>query len=197
MYPAVANAADFTWLQGPIMFENVIYYDGSENSEPNISGTCCPTSDYSSEAPAAHDGQVVWRTWRRSSSGPFSAYLWDNGSLTDITAEVEANIARNYSIHNGNLAYEYSGNPTQIAYWNGSSAQVVAEGLEPSLYNGRIAFTYWDGHDYEIRYWDGTQVVDITDNDDNDGQPSLWGSWLVWVGRPGGGANQIFYLELD
>jgi hypothetical protein len=197
MYPAAANAVDFTWLQGPIMFENVMYWDNTGNSEITISGTCCPTSDYSSEAPAAHDGQVVWRTWRRSSSGPFSAYLWDNGSLTDITAEVEANIARNYSIHNGGLAYEYSGDPTQIAYWNGNSALVVADGIEPSLYGGRIAFTFWDGHDYEIRYWDGAQVADITDNDYNDGQPSLWGSWLVWVGRPGAGANQIFYMQLD
>jgi hypothetical protein len=197
MYPVVAGAADFAWLQGPILFENVMYWDETGNDEIVISATCCPTSEYSAAAPAAHDGQVVWRAWHRATSGPFSTYLWEGGTLTDLTTDVEANIARDYSIHDGELAYEYSGDPTQVAYWDGTSAQVIAPGIEPSLHNGRIAFTVWDGHDYEIRYWDGTAVIDITDNDDNDGQPSLWGNWLVWVGRPGGGANQIFYTELE
>ncbi|MBD3178575.1 MAG: hypothetical protein GF417_02695 [Candidatus Latescibacteria bacterium] len=197
MYPVVASAGDFAWLQGSILFEDVMYWDQTDNQELIISSSCCPTSEYSAAAPAAHDGQVVWRAWHRATSGPHSTYLWENGLLTDLSAEVEANIAHHYSIHDGELAYEYSGNPTQVAYWDGATAQVVATGIEPSLHNGRIAFTFWDGHDYEIRYWNGAQVIEITDNDDNDGQPSLWGDWLVWVGRPGGGPNQIFYMELN
>lgn len=196
MYPVVAGAADFAWLQGPFMFENVMYWDAMGTSEIVISESCCPTSEYSADAPAAHDGRVIWRAWRRATSGPHSAFLWEGGNLTDLTADIEANIARKYSIYGGELAYEYSGNPTQVAYWDGASAQVIATGIEPSLYDGRIAFTFWDGHDYEIRYWDGTQVIDITDNDENDGQPSLWGGWLVWVGRPGG-VNHIFYTEVQ
>lgn len=196
MYPVLAGEGDFAWLQGPVMFENVMYWNEASHGESLISGGCCPTTEFSNEPPAAHDGTVVWRSWHRAFSGPFHAYLW-NGVPTEITDDIEANIARRFSIYDGTLAYEYSGDPTRIAYWDGVSAQVVAEGIEPSLYDGRIAFTVWDGHDYEIRYWDGTQVIDITDDDVNDSQPTLWGSWLAWVGRPGGGAGQIFYVEVE
>jgi hypothetical protein len=62
------------------------------------------------------------------------------------------------------------------------------------LYNGTIAYEAWDGPDWEIRFWDGAQIIEITDNDYNDTQPSLSGDRLAWVGRPDA-LDQIFYAK--
>jgi hypothetical protein len=142
---------------------------------------------------------VVWRTWHRAELGPHLAYIWSDGLATDISAEVEANISRDFVIHDGELAYEYSGEPTQVAHWDGTSAQVIDDGLAPSIHGGRVAYTRWDGRDYEVFYWDGDQVHQITDNEDiHDSQVSLWGDLLVWCTRDeDGGLWQIQYVEVE
>jgi hypothetical protein len=198
-YPVLAGDGDIAWLRGNTMFEKVMFYNANTASESIISDDCCPTSDYSNDPPAAHAGMVVWRSWLRSQGGPHKAFIWEDGLTTEITADVEANIARDFVIHDGELAYEYSGSPTQIAYWDGTTAQVVGPGVTPSLYDGRIAYTNWDGGDYEVHYWDGSQSRQITDNNDiHDSQMSLWGDLLVWCSRfEDGGLWQIFYMELE
>ena len=72
----------------------------------------------------------------------------------------------------------------------------IGEGYNPSLYNGTIAYEEWDGHDWEIHYWDGTTVHKITDNDYGDTEATLYGSIIAWVGRPPGGDYQIFYVSV-
>ena len=71
-------------------------------------------------------------------------------------------------------------------------------GYDPSLGDGKVAWEMWDTYDYEIFYWDGTTVHQITDNDYDDTDPSLWGSMIAWAGRPDGpgGAYQIMYVDL-
>jgi hypothetical protein len=197
-HPVVAGGGDIAWSRGDIMFEDIMYWDAGSAEVSTISLNCCPTSEYSNDAPAAHNGMVVWRSWHRAELGPHKAFLWEEGVTTEISAEVEAPIARGFSIHDGELAYEYSGEPTQIAYWDGSSAQVVGPGQTPSLYQGRIGYVFWDGGDYEIRYWDGTEIHQITDNNDiHDSQVSVWGDLMVWCSRfEDGGLWQIHYRQV-
>jgi hypothetical protein len=83
-----------------------------------------------------------------------------------------------------------------IKYWDGATVHEVGPGYNPSLYEGTVAYEVWDG-DWEIRYWDGATLHDITENDFNDMQPSLHGSFIVWAGRPGGGPDQIFYVDVS
>ena len=43
----------------------------------------------------------------------------------------------------------------------------------PSTYNGKIAWSASDGNDDEIYYWDGKTITQITNNDQNDRDPSI------------------------
>jgi hypothetical protein len=195
-YADLAGAGSFTWLQGGTMFEAVHYWNESLHSESVISDGCCPTSEWSNEIPSADDYTVVWRSYDRVGSEGHRAYLW-HGALTDITDIIEANMAHNYSLSAGGIAYEYGASPAMIKYWDGATIHDVGQGYEPSLYEGTIAYEVWDGHDWEIRYWDGVTVHDITDNDYNDTQASLYGSIIAWVGRPPGSLDDIFYVDVE
>lgn len=64
-----------------------------------------------------------------------------------------------------------------------------------SLHEDELAYEY-GASPAEIRYWDGSTILEITDNDDNDVAPSLYGNKIAWSGRPVGGADQIFYAIL-
>jgi hypothetical protein len=105
-------------------------------------------------------------------------------------------MSHDYSLYAGTIAYVYGASPGWIKYWDGITVQEVGKGYDPSLYDGAIAYEAWDGHDWEIRYWDGTTVHEITDNDYPDTDASLYGSIIAWVGRPPGGGDQIFYVDV-
>ena len=195
MYPDLAGAGDFAWLQGPPMYEAVCYWDEYLHSQSVISDSCCPTSEWTSEIPSADDGCVVWRSYNRAGSAGFRVYLWD-GTLEDITSEIDGQMTIHHSLHEGTIAYEYGGGTPEIKYWDGAAIHDVEDGFGPSLCDGAVAYEIWDGLDWEIRYWDGATVRDITDNDYNDTDPSLHGDFIAWVGRPPGSDDQIFYIDL-
>jgi hypothetical protein len=123
--------------------------------------------------------------------GGFKLSLW-HGGVTDLSEELEATMSRNLSLYRGTLAYEYGPNPPWIRYWDGTDTHDVAQGYAPSLYDGTVAFEVWDTHDWEIFYWNGTEVIQITENSYNDTQASLFGDIVAWVGRPES-LDQIFY----
>ncbi len=56
---------------------------------------------------------------------------------------------------------------------------------DPSLNNGQIAWCAWDGHDWEILFWDGHSVSLITDNATGDREPSLDDGKIAWAGWDG------------
>ena len=193
--PDLSSAGSFAWLQGPPTYEEVHYWYESGHSESVISSVCCPVGTWSNEAPSADDGAVVWRSYNWITGTDFTAHLWD-GSLTDLTDTIEARLTSNYSLYAGTLAYQYGTGTPMIRYWNGSTFTDVAAGYNPSLYAGTVAFEVWDGHDWEIRYWDGTTVHEITDNDYNDTDASLSGTKIAWTGRPSGSSDQIFWVSV-
>lgn len=92
-------------------------------------------------------------------------------------------------VHNNYLDGGEKGHPA-------THAHDVEDGFSPSLFDGAVAYKVWDGLDWEIRHWDGTTVRDVTDNDYDDTDPSLHGSFIAWVGRPPGGDDQIFFVDL-
>ena len=131
----------------------------------------------------------------RTGGGGPKIHIWD-GLITDLTSTLEECVASAFSLYEGNIAYVYGSSPGWIRYWDGSTVQEAARGYDPSLYNGTIAYEVWDGHDWEIHYWDGTTEHEITNNDYMDVDPSLYGSIIAWTGRPPGSADQIFYVDL-
>lgn len=195
-FPVLAGAGDYAWISGSVMYEQVRYWDEASHSESSLSEGCCPTAEWSCEPPVADDGVVIWRAWHRAGTGAHKTMLWD-GVLHDLTADHGFNISTHASYHGGLLAFDYGGDGTEIMLWDGATLQAVAHGYEPSVHAGKVAFLRFDGHDWEVLYWDGETVVEITDNDYDDLQPTLDDGLLAWQGRPGGGAGHIFYVELD
>lgn len=194
-YPVLAGGGCFVWLQGSTMFEQVRYWNESSHAEIVLSDGCCPTTEYSNEPPTADDLTVVWRTYDKIGGSGHRTLRW-RGTITDLTDAVDGELSYDYSLQAGALAYQWGARPGVIRYWDGVTTQAIAEGYSPSLYDGTIAYEAWDGHDWEIRFWDGSSILEITDNDVNDTQPTLCGGLVAWVGRPAGGMDQIFYARL-
>jgi hypothetical protein len=191
----LAGGGDFAWLQGNTMYESVHYWNENLHSESVISGSCCPTTQWSNEIPSADDNAVVWRSYDRTHSESPRVWLW-NGTLTEITDEIEGHMTVDHSLNAGGIAYEYGSSPTLIKYWDGATVHDVGPGFSPCLYAGTVVYEIWDGHDWEIRYWDGSTTLNITDNDFDDGDPSLYGTIIAWTGRLQGVGNHIFYVDL-
>jgi hypothetical protein len=56
---------------------------------------------------------------------------------------------------------------------------------DTSLYNETIAFTgNYDGNS-EIYYWNGTNIIQVTDNDNIDGYPSNYEGTIAWACHDG------------
>lgn len=191
----LAGNGDFAWLSGYTMYEEVHYWNEDLHTESVISDGCCPSAEWANDIPSADDGAVIWRAYHRSVGSGYRTNYWD-GALTDFSSVVEASMTIYYSLDAGALAYEYGSGPPLIRYWDRAMVHDVANGYDPSLDAGTVAFRVYDGHDWEIRWWDGTTVHPITDNDFNDMDPCLEGGYLVWSGRPGGGMDQIFWTSV-
>lgn len=195
-FPVLAGGGDFAWQHGWTMFEEVHYWNESAHDETVLTSECCPTTNYSNSRPVADDGRVVWISWDRVGTGGPRIFRWD-GTRRDIT-EIVSEAAHNFTLDAGTMAYEWGAQPSTIRYWDGATIHTIAEGYDPSLDGGRVAFEAWDGHDWEIHLWNGTSIEQITDNEFEDYDPSLSGDRLAWVGRPSGpgGLHQVFYAHL-
>ena len=69
---------------------------------------------------------------------------------------------------------------------------------KPSLYNGTIAWHEATSSDYEILYWDGNAITQITNNALSDSHPSLYNGTIAWFQDTARGGNKyydIFYWD--
>ena len=57
------------------------------------------------------------------------------------------------------------------------------EDIEPSVYQETVSWSRFDGNDYEIFFWDGDQITQITDNDYDDVGSDTYGGHVVWVSK--------------
>ena len=188
-FPVLAGAGDFAWNSGP----TVRYFDGLTHNDFPISDGCCPNPVYSNGQPYADDHTVVWGVYEPGTGNPPRVKMW-NGVVDDIT-DVVGSSAHNFSMDDGKMAYEWG---ELIRFWDGATVVDVGVGLDPSLDDGWIAFEKRDGLYSEIFLWDGVNMLQITDNDYPDYDPSLSGDRLAWSARPlgEGGPYQIFYTRL-
>jgi hypothetical protein len=192
LYPALAGGGDVAWVHG----WEIHYFDEFAHEKINLTKDCCPSDKFSSGDVAADDGTVIWSTYERGTQNPHQIYLWD-GARREITSDIGTG-AHDFSMNNGEIAYEWSAQPITVRYWDGVTVHDLGIGADPSLDDGWIAYEAWDGHDWEIHLWDGVNVIPITDNDYEDYDPTLSGNLLAWNGRPDGpgGVYQIFYTKL-
>jgi len=131
-------------------------------------------------------------------------YYWDGQETHEIGHHYGSTTIAYYSLYDGTIAWigsseAYDPN-VSLFYWNGTYDATGAPNIEtivsyprgqtyiyqPALYNGQIAWVQSDGHDNEIFLWDGTynagqpNIVQITDNEVNDGKPSFADGVISW-----------------
>lgn len=195
LYPVLAGGGSFAWCRGPTMYRDIHWWNGSLHEGTSISEAVCPVDEWTNGPAAADDGAVVWRAYERSVGDDVRIYLWD-GTYRNLSETLNAQLAHSFSLYGGTIAYAFAGMSTTLRYWDGETVHELGYGEDPSLYDGAVAFEIFDGHDWEIHYWDGAQVIEVTDNDYDDVDASLDGSYLAWSGRPEG-AFHIMWTRVE
>ncbi|MGL1900730.1 MAG: RICIN domain-containing protein [Fibrobacterales bacterium] len=111
-------------------------------------------------------------------------FITDGIEATQITENTLMD--RFAGVENGRYAYHVPNEPG-VHIYNGTETNNVApeaslgwEGL--SFSNGQVVFSMWDGNDSEVYFYNGSELVQITDNDIRDNNPSIHNGHIVWVG---------------
>lgn len=55
----------------------------------------------------------------------------------------------------------------------------------PAISGLNVVWQGWDGNDWEIFFWDGSDVLQLTDNEVDDERPDVWGRTVVWHASDG------------
>lgn len=105
--------------------------------------------------PSLSNGEVAWRVWDKVDT--FTINYWDGSTITEIT-----------SYPAGDYAMPYGYPPSYHS-------------IEVQLENGTMAWAGWDGSDYEIYFYDGANIIQITDNDVDDFEAQLSNGQISWT----------------
>ena len=68
--------------------------------------------------------------------------------------------------------------------------------INPKVSGNNAVWQWADPNgDWEIRFYDGTDLIDLTDNNTDDIKPDIFGGSAVWQGRDPNGDWEIFYFD--
>ena len=126
--------------------------------------------------PALSNGEVVWRVWDNVSN--YMIYYWDGVTTTLLTTYTDGDVA--------GFSDKKFGFPPSY------------HSVDAQIHNGKITWAQWDGDDYEIMYWDGATIFQITDNMENDYEPQINNGQIAWTGDEAGGSSfDVFFWDGD
>ncbi len=117
--------------------------------------------------PSISKGKVAWRTW--DTIDTLYIYLWDGNETKLIT---------NYAAGNFEMPWGYP--PSYHS-------------IDVSLDDDQLAWAGWDGTDYEIFFWDGESIRQITDNSQDDYEAQLNNGQIAWTSHTGDRFDVMFY----
>jgi hypothetical protein len=153
--------------------------------------------------PSLHEGKIAWQS--RSAWDPtdeWEIYFWDGATTRRITDNAVHDT--HASLYGDVLAWCSDGN---IVYLSVPPAGqpgplpppvVVGPGEAPSPFKNKIAYQSSVGHDMEVFLHDipSGETLQITDNEDEDTNPSLYDGTIVWQSAPTEQDNaDIFYWD--
>jgi len=169
------------------------------------------TWDQASEhmLPSLHEGKIAWQ----SRSAPdwtddWEIYFWDGATTRRITDNNVCDFhpslyGRTIAWFSGTISPEPIGSILYLSLpppgQPGPLPEpvVVGPGAAPSLFKNKIAYHAFDGNDTEIFVYDieSKETLQITDNDSDDRNPSLFDGTIAWQGYPAGREADIFYWD--
>jgi len=171
------------------------YWDGTNSH--NISG------DVRISSVSMHNGNFSFMGSNTPNQPPFNNYVYFNNG-TDTTQITTEGWAGHTSVYDGTVAYihywpiEPGVSQGGVFLWDGNESTLIDTdhfAKEPSLYEGNIAWTSHDGNDNEIYYWNGLDILQITDNEYEDRLPSLYDGHIAWHAGAVGDEYEIFFWD--
>jgi len=184
----------------PLLYDRQIAYVTGSSSNYNIglydldTGECsaspCSTSlvEYV-QGICGHD----WFAYLGGSTkdGPYNLYVCDGGTTYQITDTLQAGggsccgSALVWAERDGTAANDleifYRADALDPDTQRQITDNEVDDRADPVCCEGKVAWSGWDGHDYEIFYWDGVSVEQVTNNDVDDIEPSMHGGWIAYT----------------
>ncbi len=160
------------------------------------------TNDYE---PQLYNGQI---SFTGEVNGVMNIYFWDGTSIENISNS-STTYQKNQDSHlwDGKIVWSGWVNGTggnkgsfQIFYYDGAQTIQISDyensrhSFEPVLFENEIAWHWWDGHDWEILFYDGNQITQMTNNEVDDLEASLHENMLTWHRfKEGRGPTEIMY----
>lgn len=174
-------------LSGNVIANYLHYYDG--NNYHLIDSTFY-VGKYGLYSPSLHDGKIAWIKYHQDNN-EYGLYYWDGNTIFQISRNQMMKYTP--STFQGTIAWSQKrsdNSGTEILYWDGISTRLVTnDGHAPSLFNGKIAFTRND----EIYLWDGSSIIQITNNSRRNRRPSLYENTIAWDMHNGTNTEIVFY----
>ena len=65
--------------------------------------------------------------------------------------------------------------------------------LRPMINSGQVVWAQWDGNDYEIMFYNGQDIIQITDNSFNDYEPQIYNGSISWTGHTTENLDVYYY----
>ncbi|MBM2832845.1 MAG: alkaline phosphatase [Candidatus Brocadiaceae bacterium] len=194
---------EILWWNGKNRIKNISHNTTSNEFEPSFDGANICWRTYLCDNDTC-EGSIYFYNGNKNKKivsydlGPFnpnSGYPPSWHSLAPTT-------------HNGYVTWAaYDGNDYEIFLWKDNKTIQVTnndtDDYEPQVYDGLIAFTGNAGGVVHIYFWNGTGIVNISENNlayQKNDDPYLWNGkmvWSGWVNGTGGnqGSFQIFYYN--
>ena len=153
----VVSIIDFPWatLLTPIIITNV--------TDNDVDDVC----------PSLNNGYAVWY---QKNNG---IYRWQTSQNVSTASKViDTSSCSGLSSYDGKVAYSH----WDLEYWDGSSKGTVATGVANviSLFDDSIAYSYFDGSDFEIMIKKGMTEQQITNDALWNFSPSLYSGTVAW-----------------
>ncbi len=185
--PGVNKNGELVWYDSA---RDIYFYDGTPEKisvrTPNF-------------RPKINDsGEATWYGF--GAAGGYQIHYYD-GTTHELTSPFSTNNIHPSINNSGQIVwYGYNGTRTQIYLWDGTQVSVLPGISDLNCYFpdindlGQVAFSVYDSTraDYDIYFWNGTEVIRITDDDIDQQYVRINNSGeIVW----GGSDNRIYHWD--
>lgn len=152
----------------------IFAYDGSDVIQ-------LTDNNISDDSILVSENYAVWRGSQLSTdnSGEFSdgeLFVYDGNSVTQITdnntTENGVQISGKYVIWFNDGVFLYDGNTTTKIFEEYT--------IDPQISGNQVVWYAYDGNDTEIFLYDGSDVIQLTNNEVSDIEPQISGDYIAW-----------------
>lgn len=199
LVPQINNQGQIVFVAREDNVYQLLLYDDGRITNLTDNDRSCSTPQISDSGDVAWFGADV-------SKEAFDLYLYENGVTNKINEKVIFALDENYSYRHINkmgqvvwASNERAGLYDNIVHLYDGSGIVqlkpMVHNINPVINNsGQVVWQGWDGNDYEIFLYSDDQVIQVTDNEEDDAFPVINDEGvLAWQGSDGNDLEIFVY----